>query len=342
MNSPNTACVSRRRSIHPRGSTDILAQAVIASTNNDTMLVVGDTTIDLYPTDNGSIAPGSNLEWHIGGTATNVARWAAVLDCEVDLMTNHGTDVMGELAAEHLANGPVGTSHVTQVDTTSPLTLYTGAQGDEEWNAWVTGSCYGFTPPDNPAALLADHNWVHLEGVTLPAEVNQTAVLRLAETAAANATHVSFDLNGRENQWDTPDDYRETLEDVLPYCDLIFAGKDDLEVAAVNPTPAGLRTLLPADHSARAFITAGDRETIALQMEDGEIVEQVNVTPPEVTVATPAGAGDAFAGAVLAARCDGITDLHELATIGNTAGAAAVVTVGPYGSDSVATMDQLF
>lgn len=315
---------------------------VTVNTNKEGVLVVGDTTIDLYPTDNESIAPGSNLEWHIGGTATNVARWTVALDCDVDLMTNLGNDVMGELAAEHLANGKVETTHVTQIDAPSPLTLYTGTQGDDEWNAWVTGSCYGFTPPDDPAALVAAHEWIHLEGVMLPVEVNQAAVHRLAETAAANATRVSFDLNGRENQWATPAAYRDTLEDVLQYCDLIFAGKDDLAVAAVDPTPAGLLELLPADHSAIAFITAGDKETIAIRVEDGEIVERVTATPPESTVATPAGAGDAFAGAVLAARYDGVTDLHELATIGNTAGAAAVTTIGPYETDSVTTMDQLF
>lgn len=312
------------------------------STNKDGVLVVGDTTIDLYPTGNESISPGSNLEWHIGGTATNVARWGAALDCDIDLMTNLGTDVMGGLAAEHLSDGPVKTTHVTQVDAPSPLTLYTGTQGDEEWNAWVTGSCYGFTPPNDPVALTASHEWVHLEGVTLPAEVNQTAVRRLAETASANSTRVAFDLNGRENQWATPDAYRDTLEDVLQYCDLIFAGEDDLAVAAVDPTPAGLLELLPADHSAIAFITAGDKDTIAIRVEDGEIIERVTATPPEVTVATPAGAGDAFAGAILAARYDGVTDLHELATIGNTAGAAAVTTIGPYETDSVTTMDQLF
>ncbi len=63
---------------------------------------------------------------------------------------------------------------------------------------------------------------------------------------------------------------------------------------------------------------------------------------PMLKLTCPLVAGDAFAGAVLAARYDGVTDLHELAIIGNTAGAAAVTTDSPYEPDSVARIDQLF
>lgn len=305
------------------------------------VLVVGDTTIDLYPVDGASITPGSQFEWHIGGTATNVARWAASLGSETSLVTNIGTDVMGELATQHLTDGPVDTTHVTRVDATSPLTLYLPTEDDEQWNAWVAGSCYGFTQPADPATLVAPYEWVHLEGVTLPTEVNQAAVRRLAEAATENGTHVSFDLNGRTNQWATPDAYRQALRDVLQHCDLIFAGTDDLTVAGVDTTPAGVLGLLPPNHSATVFITDGPAETTAMTVTDGEAIEQVSMTPPAATIATTAGAGDAFAGAVLAARHSGISDLEELATIGNAAGAAAVATVGPFDADGFSPTNNL-
>ncbi|MFW5973934.1 MAG: carbohydrate kinase family protein [Natrialbaceae archaeon] len=303
------------------------------------VLVVGDTTIDLYPADGNPITPGSRFEWHVGGTATNVARWAASLGSETGLVTNIGTDVMGEVAAQHLADGPVDTTHVARVDAPSPLTLYVPTEDDGRWNAWVAGSCYGFTPPDDPATLVAPYDWVQLEGVTLPAEVNRTAVHRIAEAAANNRTRVAFDLNGRTNQWSTPDAYRQAVRDVVQYCDLIFAGTDDLAVAGVDRTPAGVLELLPRDHSAVVFVTDGPAATTALAVVDGEVTERVTVTPPAATVATTAGAGDAFAGAVLAARHDGITDLEALATIGNAAGAAAVSTIGPVDTEGLSPTD---
>ncbi|WP_321163747.1 PfkB family carbohydrate kinase [Halorubrum saccharovorum] len=137
---------------------------------------------------------------------------------------------------------------------------------------------------------MAPYQWVHLEGVTLPAEVNQTAVRRLAEAAAENGTGVSFDLNGRTNQWSAPDAYRQALRDVLQHCDLIFAGADDLAVAGLDPTPAGLLELLPSDHSATAFITDGAAETTAITVDDGAITAHATATPPAATVATAAGA----------------------------------------------------
>lgn len=62
--------------------------------------------------------------------------------------------------------------------------------------------------------------------------------------------------------------------------------------------------------------TDGPAETIVLSVDDEEVSEQVTATPPTATVATTAGAGDAFATAVLAARQNGISDLKELATRG--------------------------
>lgn len=299
--------------------------------------VVGDTTVDLYPTDGGPIAPGSGFEWHVGGTATNAARWAAALGCEVDLVTNVGTDVLGAAAARRLASGPVDTGRVARVDAPSPLTMYTGGAGEEAWNAWVAGSCYGFTPPDDPASFATPYDWILLEGVTLPSAVNRTAVRRLAAAAAERDARVAFDLNGRPNQWSAPDEYRGALAEVLPRCDLLFAGTDDLAVAGVEPTPAGLLELLPADHSATAFVTDGGEATRALRIDDGAVTERVSVAPPSASVATTAGAGDAFAGAVLAARHGGASDLRRLATIGNEAGAAAVETVGAFDAEAAAT-----
>ncbi|ELZ57432.1 MULTISPECIES: carbohydrate kinase family protein [Halorubrum] len=305
------------------------------------VLAVGDATVDLYPADGSPIAPGSRFEWHVGGTATNVARCAASLGSETGLVTNLGTDVMGELAARHLADGPVDTTRVTRVDAPSPLTLYVPTEDGDRWNAWVTGSCYGFTPPADPASLVAPYEWVHLEGVTLPTAVNQRPVRRLAEAAAESGTRVSFDLNGRPNQWDDPETYRRALRDVLRRCDLIFAGTDDLAVAGLDRAPAGLLELLPSDHSATAFVTDGSEATTALTIEDGGITERVTATPPSTTVATAAGAGDAFAGAVLAASDHGVSDLEELATVGNAAGAAAVATTGPFDADGLGPSSDL-
>jgi len=85
------------------------------------VLVVGDTTIDLYPTDDAPITDGSAFEWHVGGTAANVARWLAELGDDATIVTNVGTDTAGEMAARHLDASPVQTHRVARVDGTSPL-----------------------------------------------------------------------------------------------------------------------------------------------------------------------------------------------------------------------------
>ena len=66
-----------------------------------------------------------------------------------------------------------------------------------------------------------------------------------------------------------------------------------------------------------AFVTDGAAETTAMRVVNGRVRERATAAPPSVSVAVAAGAGDAFAGAVLAALADGTTDLGELAAVGN-------------------------
>ena len=115
-----------------------------------------------------------------------------------------------------------------------------------------------------PSERVASADWLHLEGVTLPPTVNRSAVRRLAAAASEEGTRVAFDLNGRTNQWESAAAYRTALGEVLPHCDLVFAGTDDLAVAGVDPTPAGLVDRFPADHSGTAFLTDGASATVGV------------------------------------------------------------------------------
>ncbi|ESS02365.1 MAG: sugar kinase, ribokinase family, partial [uncultured archaeon A07HR67] len=254
-------------------------------------LVVGDTTIDLYP--DASVSPGGRLRWDIGGTAANVARWMAMLDGDVAVLTAVGDDFFGRSAARHLERSRVSTEHLSTVDAKSPITLL--VPDSERWNAWIDGSCYGFDLPAEPATLLAPYERVHLEGVTLPAAVNRDDVLALAEAADDGGTRLSFDLNGRAAQWATAGAYRRALCDVLTHCDVVFAGDADLALAEAEPTVEGILELVPSTFSATVFVTGGAAETTAASVRDGRVVERVAVAPPAVEVATTAGAGDAFA-----------------------------------------------
>lgn len=294
------------------------------------VLVVGDTTVDLYPVEGDAATAGSCFKWHVGGTATNVARWLAKLDTDVALVTNIGTDTPGEVAAQHLDASSIRTDYITRVDGPSPLTLYVPTANGAHWDAWIQGTCYGFTPPDDLGSLVLGYDWLHLEGVTLPEAVNGPAVRELAKTADTNGTAVAFDLNGRPKQWEHPTAYRNALKAILPYCSVVFAGTADLAVGDIEPTPAGLCAVLPTDYSGTAFLTDGASATTGLRLEDGAVIERVSRTPPDVSITSAAGAGDAFAAGVLAGLQRGVADLDKLVAVGNAAGAATVTVLEPF------------
>jgi len=88
--------------------------------------------------------------------------------------------------------------------------------------------------------------------------------------------------------------------------------------------------LLPTDYSGTAFLTDGASATVGMRLEDGTIIKRVSKTPPDVSVTSAAGAGDAFAAGVLAGLQRGVADLDKLVAAGNAAGAAAVTILEPF------------
>lgn len=311
-------------------------------TGSDTrLLVAADTTIDLYLTDETGAGPGSEIQWFVGGAGANVATGVGLLGGSATLMTNLGTDLLGTQATDYLNQTPINTRYLTRVETASPLALYVPERaGGPRWDAWIDGECFGFTLPEDISTVVQSTDWLYLSGTTLPQSVNWKEITRLLELGAKYDVRVTFDLNGRGNQWSDSESYTTCLETVLPHCDVIFASHEDLSLAGISSATEELHSFLPDDRSMHVFITRGAGATTGLKIVDGELREEIVADPPSVEVRDPAGGGDAFASSVLTALFDGGYGLGDLLRIGNAAGAAAVTTHGAFRREDVETFDQ--
>ena len=125
------------------------------------------------------------------------------------------------------------------------------------------GNLLRFTPPADSGSLVTAYDWLHIEGVTLPEAVNGPAVRELTKTASTNETAVAFDLNGRPKQWERPTAYRNAIEDILPYCSVVFAGTADLAVGDIEPTPAGLHEIEEKAHDFSRGMNPTTHDTIS-------------------------------------------------------------------------------
>ena len=292
------------------------------------VFVAGDTTVDLHPDE--TVAPGSGLRWFPGGTGANVARGLALLDRPPALATRIGADPFGRAIDRRLTALGIDSADRVRDDRPSPVTTPDpdADRSGDSWTAWVRDTCYGFDLPDRDP--LAEVDLFHCTGTVLPPTVDGPTVATAIDAAEARGTAVSFDLNGRHNQWSSPAAYADALTTPLAAADLVFAGDHDLAVAGREPTFDGLSGLFPDPPSALAVLTRGEDGAGAARFVDGEIVELASHPGFTVDVADPSGAGDALAAAVVGLVARGIEDLDRLLAVGTAAGAATVASPGSF------------
>lgn len=294
------------------------------------VLVASDTTADFYPQEAGDGDVGRAYRWVVGGTGTNVARGLALLADPPYLATDIGSDSLGRAVREEHDAHDIPSRLVREVERPTPLALYVPADaGGPEWEIRRADSAYGFGLDGDLDSLFADLTTLYLSGTTLPPSVALESIRTALEHARRHDVTVAVDLNGRRNLWPDPAEYAALVREVLADADLVFAGDDDLALAGVSPDLDGLRALLPADADCLAVLTRGDEGATAVRIADGAVVDRATHDGFAVTVADPAGAGDALVAAVLAARRQGVDSLPALLRAGTAAGAAAVTSIGP-------------
>lgn len=202
--------------------------------------------------------------------------------------------------------------------------IRTAADGERSFTYWREESAARevFAGTDWCAEL--DGDLVHLSGITLQltsARARETLVTRLCELRAAGA-RVSLDTNYRPTGWSSPSDAAAAMAEVCAAADIVLASRDDEDL---------LHGPSPPEASVRRLAALGAREVVLRDGANGayigvaDTVEHLAAHPVERVVDTTA-AGDAAAGAYLAARLAGQPPAQAAATASTV---AAVVIQHP-------------
>lgn len=298
-----------------------------------TVLVAGDAVVDVYPEGADRFAVGGSMTLQPGGTAANVALTVAALADPPHLCTRFAADAFGRLLRAHATDAGVPETCFQEQGDRTTVAFLPDVTPPLAWHTYLEPDSLGFTASEVPASVLDAVEWVHLTGITVGDPDNRAETLALARRARDADCTVSFDLNGRANQWDSPADYRRALDELLPSVDVAFASRDDVALAGVDLAETDAADDEAALDAARwvhdrgpetVFVTRGERGAVASRRTgDGE--SHASHAGFEVHVVNTAGAGDAFVGGVAAAVQRGVPldDLDALLRIGNAAGAAA-------------------
>lgn len=276
--------------------------------------VLGDLNWDLVlrvprlPERGGEVLSGE-ASLRLGGSATNTARWLALLGFRVRLFAAVGEDSLGRLALAELRRAGVPPDFVRTCPGSTGLCCALVDERGERTLLTSRGANALLAPP-LPEGWLAGARWLHLSGYALLEPASREAVWTAWAWARQQGIPVSLDpgmvaVHG----------HAEALRELGPV-DVFLPNREEALALTGEADPRralpGLRAL-----GRRGFLKLGGEGSLAWEGEGAVAVPAVGVEGRD-----PVGAGDAFNAGVIAASLLG-GDLRAQAGLGNLLGALA-------------------
>ncbi|MEU4257022.1 PfkB family carbohydrate kinase [Streptomyces fradiae] len=289
------------------------------------LLLVGDAVTDVVARYDGPLAPGTDTAARVrilpGGAAANAACWAARSGCpDVRLLGRVGAaEADWHAAALRRAGVRPLLVRDAEAPTGTVVALVDGRAGGERTFLTDSGAVLRLAPADWSPRLLDGVAHLHLSGyLFFAATSRETARLAMA-AARERGVAVSVDPASAGFVRELG---AERFLAAVDGTDVLFPNADEAVLLTGLPDPESAAAALSRRHRMVA-VTLGGRG--ALVARAGEVVARMPARPARPVDTT--GAGDAFAGAFLAARLAGATPA-EAAEAGCHAGAEAVTVVG--------------
>ncbi|MFY2843091.1 sugar kinase [Achromobacter ruhlandii] len=261
-----------------------------------------------------------------GGDTSNAVIAAARQGARCAYLTRVGDDAFGAQFLALWRDEGVDTSGV-EVDAAAHTGLYFVQHGPDghAFSYLRRGSAASLmTPASLDGGLIERARFLHVSGISLAISTSacDTVFAAIARARAAGV-QVSLDSNLRLRLWPL-DRARAVLREALCHADLFLPSMDDMQHLTGNDDPE--RTL-------DWIRDAGATAVVVLKLgKDGSIIDDGKTRTPVAALRVDAvdatGAGDCFAGSLLARRCQG-DDWADAVRYANVA--AALSTLG-YGA----------
>lgn len=263
-----------------------------------------------------------------GGDTSNAVIAAARAGARTGYLTRVGDDAFGRMLLDLWAREGVDASAVEAV-AAGETGLYFVSHGPEghAFSYRRAGSAAARMTPDwlsgTPLAALRASQWLHVSGISMAISPSACETTLAAMRAAREAgVRVSFDSNLRLKLWPR-EAAAEAYEKALPLTDLFLPSLDDMTALCGLTDANAVADWAHARGAGQVVVKLGDRG--ALVSEGGQ---RHHLAARSATVVDATGAGDCFAGNLLARRVAG----DALLTAARYANAAASLAVQGYGA----------
>lgn len=242
-------------------------------------------------------------------TAIYMARLGRLFPVKVDYVTALGCDSFSERMVAFWEREGVGSSLVLRQEGENPGLYYIqlDENGERNFSYWrgeaAAKKCFEYDESPELLKSLGNYDTIYMSGISiaiLTSISRQRLFDRLTQLSGAG-TKIYLDYNYRPHLWESDIHARAAYETILPYCDTVFVGLDELAaIHEVETAEAGHEYLVTM--GIRESVIRSGAEPCSIQSE-GTLVE-VGAEHVSKVVDTTA-AGDSFSGAYLLARNSG-------------------------------------
>lgn len=262
-----------------------------------------------------------------GGDTSNAAIAAARAGARVAYLSRIGQDHWGHLLMQLWAREGIDTSGILR-DVQAPSGVYfvSHDKSGHHFSYARAGSAASRMRPADVqmhwSGLIGQSHWLHLSGISLAISPSACDTAFAAMHAArTQGTCIAFDSNLRLSLWPL-ERARACISEALRLCDLFLPSLEDMSALTGLHQP---EDILDWSHA------HGAREVVLKMGSEGAVVsdgsQRTRIAPLRVQVADATGAGDCFAGNLLARLCRG-DSLVQAARYANAAAALSVQGLG--------------
>lgn len=265
-----------------------------------------------------------------GGDTSNAAIAAARCGARVAYLSRLGQDHWGHLLMQLWEREGIDISGIVR-DAQAPSGVYFVSHDERghHFSYARAGSAASRMQPSDVQAhwseLIGQSQWLHLSGISLAISPSacDTAFAAM-QRARQSGTRIAFDSNLRLSLWPL-DRARACIAEAVRLCDLFLPSLDDMSALTGLQDPEAVLDWSHAHGAQQVVLKLGPQGAI---VSNGQ--QHLRIAAPQVQAVDATGAGDCFAGNLLARLCRG-DSLTDAARYANAAAALSVQGRGAVG-----------
>ena len=291
------------------------------------VVTLGETMVLINPVESGPMKYITEFKKSLGGAESNVAIGLARLGHDVGWYSKLGADPHGEYLRSFIRGEGVDTSAVEFTESAPTGLMFKERRALSETAVYYYrhGSAAStMTSEDLPERYIDDAAHLHLTGIT-PALSDSCRETTLAAVEHANEADVtvSFDPNIRQKLWDSTEEMRKTLLELVGKSDIVLPGIEEGRALFDVEHPEAIAEECLARGADIAVVKLGPEGALVADDSGTKRVAGYDVERVVDTV----GAGDGFAAGFLAGQLRGM-GLIESTDLANAVGAFATTMAG--------------